>query len=64
MRLKICRVGSMATAMLCVATVVAVPCLAQRNNFQRNNFRPVQGRQVAPNHPPGQGHAGDWLRRY
>jgi hypothetical protein len=64
MRLKICRVGSMATAMLCVATVVAVPCLAQRNNLQRNNFRPVQGRQVAPNHPPGQGHAGDWLRRY
>ncbi len=65
MRLKDCTVGWLVTAVLCVATVVAVPCLAQRNNFQHNNFRPVQGRQVAPNHPPGQGHhAGDWLRRY
>jgi len=54
----------MATAALAVATVVPSPCIAQRNNF-----RPVQGRQAAPNQNrqqphPGQGHAGDWLRRY
>ena len=56
--------GWMATAVLAVVTVMASPCLAQRNNF-----RPVQGRQAAPNQNrpqphPGQGHAGDWLRRY
>ena len=52
--------GWMATAVLSAATVVISlsPCLAQRNNF-----RPVQGRQAAPGHP-GQAHAGDWLRRY
>jgi hypothetical protein len=62
MRLKDCRAGWMATAVLCA---VAVPCLAQRNNFQRNYFRPVQGRQSAPNRSPaGPGHAGDWLRHY
>jgi Protein of unknown function (DUF3106) len=55
----------MATAMLAAATVVVSlsPCVAQRNNF-----RPVQARPAQmPNHPqphPGQGHAGDWLRRY
>jgi hypothetical protein len=55
--------GWMAAAVLTMTAVVATPCLAQRNNF-----RPVQGRQPALNqyHPPrpGQGHAGDWLRRY
>jgi hypothetical protein len=59
--------GWMAMAVLSAASVVLSlsPCLAQRNNF-----RPVQGRQAAPNQnhqqPPhqGQGHAGDWLRRY
>jgi hypothetical protein len=54
----------MATAVLSAATVVVFPspCLAQRDSF-----RTVQGRPAAPNHPqphPGQGHAGDWLRRY
>jgi hypothetical protein len=69
MRPKNGMTGWMATAVLAVATVMAVPCLAQRNNWQRNNFRPVQGRQAGQSHPPnhpgqGQGHAGDWLRHY
>ncbi len=56
--------GWMATAVLLAATVgVSLsPCLAQSGNF-----RPVQGRPVAPSHPqphPGPAHAGDWLRRY
>lgn len=57
--------GWMAAGVLAVATGVASPCLAQRNNF-----RPVQARQAERNQnrqqPPhqGQGHAGDWLRRY
>jgi hypothetical protein len=57
--------GWMATAVLSMATVVASlsPCLAQRSYF-----RPVQGRPAAnqnrPQPRPGQGHAGDWLRRY
>jgi hypothetical protein len=52
--------GWMATAVLSAATVLVSfsPCLAQRENI-----RPVQGRQAAPSHP-GQAHAGDWLRRY
>jgi hypothetical protein len=52
--------GWMATAVLSAATVLAscFPCLAQRENI-----RPMQGRQAAPNHQ-GQAHAGDWLRRY
>jgi hypothetical protein len=56
----------MAMAVLSAATVVASisPCLAQRDNSQ-----PVQERQSAPNQNyqqphSGQGHAGDWLRRY
>ena len=57
------RTGWITTAVLAVATVAASPCLAQRGNF-----RPVQGRQGAlnQNRPQGQGqgHAGDWLRRY
>ncbi|MFZ0770551.1 MAG: DUF3106 domain-containing protein [Candidatus Sulfotelmatobacter sp.] len=58
--------GWMATLVLSAAAVMAFlsPCLAQRGYF-----RPVQGRQAAQNqnHPQGrqgQGHAGDWLRRY
>jgi hypothetical protein len=51
--------GWITAAVLSAATVVASPCWAQRNNF-----RPVQGRQAAPKPYPGQGHAGDWLRRY
>jgi hypothetical protein len=52
--------GWMATVVLSAATVVLSfsPCLAQRNNF-----RVVQGRPSAPNHP-GEAHAGDWLRKY
>jgi Protein of unknown function (DUF3106) len=50
----------MAAAVLAVATVVSVPCLAQRNSFH-----PMQGHPAAPNHPSArQGHAGDWLRHY
>jgi len=61
--------GWMATVVLSVATVMTAPCLAQRNNLQRGYFRPEQGRLAAQNqnHPQGgrgQGHAGDWLRRY
>jgi hypothetical protein len=53
----------MAAAVLTMTVVVASPCLA------RNNFHPLQGRQAAPSQSrpqphPGQGHAGDWLRRH
>jgi hypothetical protein len=54
--------GWIATALLAVATVVASPCLAQRNNNFRLVPQQVQSRQQPR---PGQGHhAGDWLRRY
>ncbi len=59
--------GWMATALLAVATLMPAPCLAQRNNWQHNNVRPMQGRPGGQNRPPGrpgQGHAGDWLRHY
>jgi hypothetical protein len=61
-RLKNFMTGWMATVVLSVAAVMTSPCLAQHNNF-----RPTQGRQAAQNYPQvrrGQGHAGDWLRRY
>ena len=56
--------GWMATALLSAAVVVpASPCFAQRNSY-----RPVQGRQAAPNkkaqQPQHPGHAGDWLRKH
>ena len=63
MRLKNCT-GWMATVALSVASIMVVPCLAQRNNLQRNNFRPVQGGR-SPKSSAGAGaHAGDWLRHY
>ncbi len=62
MRLKNSMTGWMALVVLAVATIMAVPCLAQRSNLQRYNFRPFQGPRAAQNHPPG--HAGDWLRHY
>ncbi|MFZ0418474.1 MAG: DUF3106 domain-containing protein [Candidatus Sulfotelmatobacter sp.] len=67
MRLNNSMAGWMATALLAVATLMTAPCLAQRNNWQHNNFRPVQVRPGGQNRPPGrqgQGHAGDWLRHY
>jgi hypothetical protein len=69
MRLRNFMMGPMAAAVLAVATLMTAPCLAQRGYSQHSNyiFRPVQGRQGAQNHPQGrqgQGHAGDWLRRY
>jgi hypothetical protein len=52
MRRKNFMTGWIAAAMLAAATVMTVPCVAQRDDF-----RMVQAR-------PGQGHAGDWLRHY
>jgi uncharacterized protein DUF3106 len=55
-----------ATAVLCAATVVAslslgvAPCFAQRNVFRSA----APQNQSHPQQHPGQGHAGDWLRRY
>src|SRR5271155_2082155 len=53
----------MAAAVLAMTAAVVSPCLAH------NSFRPMQGRPSAlnqnrPQPHPGQGHAGDWLRRY
>jgi len=55
MRLNNCMAGWMATALLAVATLMPAPCLAQRNNWQHNNVRPMQDgregkivRQAAP----------------
>ena len=64
MRLKNSMTGWMAAVVLSVATIMTAPCLAQRSNLQHNNFRPVQGLYGVQNRPPGQGHAGDWLRHY
>jgi hypothetical protein len=67
MRLKNFKAGLMATLLLSLAVAVTVPCVAQRNNPQSNNYRQVQARPGGQNHPQnrqGQGHAGDWLRRY
>jgi len=56
--------GGMAAAVLSLAAVAAAPCLAQRNNFRPGPGRPfAQIQNHQPPHP-GQGHAGDWLRRY
>src|SRR5271169_1826684 len=57
------RTGWMATAVLAVVTAVvsvSPPCLAQRNNYRPIPQR-IQNRQQPRQ---GQGHAGDWLRRY
>jgi hypothetical protein len=62
--------GWIATVALSVATVVASlsPCAAQRKDFRPPS--PQQKRQAEQNQNrpqaqhPGQGHAGDWLRRY
>jgi hypothetical protein len=65
MRAKNFRTGWVLTAVLAVATVISLPCLAQHNNAPHNGFRPAQGHPVVQNHPQGrQGHAGDWLRHY
>lgn len=61
--------GWMAAVVLAVAVMIS-PCQGQHNNF---HFRPMQGHPGAQSHPGaqghpeahrGQGHAGDWLRRY
>jgi hypothetical protein len=51
------------TAVLWAAAVaVSVsPCLAQRNNFHPSSQNQNHSQ---PPHRQGQGHAGDWLRRY
>jgi hypothetical protein len=56
----------MATAAFAVATVMVSlsPCLAQRNSFRFVQGRPPAQIQNHPQPHPGQGHAGDWLRRY
>jgi Protein of unknown function (DUF3106) len=57
----------MLTAVLAVASVASLPCLAQHNNVPHSSFRPAQGHPAWQNHPqtrPAQGHAGDWLRHY
>jgi hypothetical protein len=64
MRLKNSMTGWMATVVLSTAAITTVPCLAQRSGLQRYSLRPLQGPRVVQNHPPGQGHAGDWLRHY
>lgn len=64
MRLKSSMTGWMAAVVLSVATIMAVPCLAQSSNFHRYSFRPLQGPHAVQNRQPGPGHAGDWLRHY
>ncbi len=67
--------GWMAAAVLSVAAAVALPCVAQHNNFrppaaqgqyhpQPNQYHPQQQNESRQPPHPNQGHAGDWLRRY
>jgi Protein of unknown function (DUF3106) len=65
MRAKNFRTGWMLTAVLAVASVVSLPCLAQHTNTPHTSFRPTQGRPAGQMRPQvRQGHAGDWLRHY
>jgi hypothetical protein len=57
-----------ATAVLAIATLKASPCLAQYTSAQSGRAPSYNGNvqrvQARPQPHPGQGHAGDWLRRY
>jgi hypothetical protein len=62
MRRKFMR-GTIAAAVLAVATLMASPCLAQRSHMAKME---MQGRFAAQRQGAraSQGHAGDWLRHY
>jgi len=73
MRLGQSRTGWLAATLLAAVMVTPVPCLARVRGFfplpqrQRHGALLAEQRAQAGHAPmghPGQGHAGDWLRRY